>query len=445
MEATLRELGQDHLLEGLTPGQLESLLGQAAVLDQQLPGGLAAYVKSARALLEQSQKGINPLAGCVPSVPVGKKLTVDSPEFDEMEALGTAELAFTGFVLVAGGLGERLGYNGIKVALPQYIVEREMCFLELYLSHISSMQRARGQGRQLPVAIMTSDDTHALTLELLKENNNFGLPEGQITIMKQNKVPAMIDATGKFSGKNGVIDTKPHGHGDVHTLLHQHGCISAWARAGVRWVVFFQDTNGPIFRAVPAVLGVSAKLNLACNSVCVPRTPGEAVGGICRLARPDGSACTINVEYNQLDPLLRSTAEYSNGDTADASGFSPFPGNINCLVFALEPYEATLAASGGRVPEFVNPKYADSDKLKFKSPTRLECMMQDLPGTMSAEHSVGFTQLERWLCFSPVKNNLGSPCAGSCLLAHCACLAILPHTNCVILQYAGLTPIVCEC
>jgi UDP-sugar pyrophosphorylase len=28
------------------------------------------------------------------------------------------------------------------------------------------------------------------------------------------------------------------------------------------------------------------------------------------------------------------------------------------------------------VPEFVNPKYADAAKTKFKSPTRLECMMQ---------------------------------------------------------------------
>ena len=31
---------------------------------------------------------------------------------------------------------------------------------------------------------------------------------------------------------------------------------------------------------------------------------------------------------------------------------------------------------GGLVPEFVNPKYADAAKNKFKKPTRLECMMQ---------------------------------------------------------------------
>ena len=45
-------------------------------------------------------------------MPTGEKLNVDTPEFAEMEQLGTAEIGFCGFVLVAGGLGERLGYNG---------------------------------------------------------------------------------------------------------------------------------------------------------------------------------------------------------------------------------------------------------------------------------------------------------------------------------------------
>lgn len=36
----------------------------------------------------------------------------------------------------------------------------------------------------------------------------------------------------------------------------------------------------------------------------------------------------INVEYNQLDPLLRATIN-SEGDVNCETGFSPFPGNIN--------------------------------------------------------------------------------------------------------------------
>ena len=34
---------------------------------------------------------------------------------------------------------------------------------------------------------------------------------------------------------------------------------------------------------------------------------------------------TVNVEYNQLDPLLRATS-HPDGDVNDDTGFSPFPG-----------------------------------------------------------------------------------------------------------------------
>ncbi len=51
------------------------------------------------------------------------------------------------------------------------------------------------------------------------------------------------------------LQTKPHGHGDVHALLHSSGLAAGWAAAGVKWVCFFQDTNGLVFRALPAALG----------------------------------------------------------------------------------------------------------------------------------------------------------------------------------------------
>eukprot|EP00811_Abedinium_folium_P037301 NODE_9929_length_1390_cov_3.560570.p1 GENE.NODE_9929_length_1390_cov_3.560570~~NODE_9929_length_1390_cov_3.560570.p1 ORF type:complete len:303 (-),score=57.83 NODE_9929_length_1390_cov_3.560570:245-1153(-) len=65
-----------------------------------------------------------------------------------------------------------------------------------------------------------------------------------------------------------------------------------------------------------------------------------------------------------------------------------------------------LEATGGIVPEFVNPKWADSTKTKFKSATRLECMMQDFPRLCSPEDAIGFTLFARELCFTCVKNNI---------------------------------------
>jgi len=65
-----------------------------------------------------------------------------------------------------------------------------------------------------------------------------------------------------------------------------------------------------------------------------------------------------------------------------------------------------LARTGGAIPEFVNPKYADDAKTAFKKPTRLECMMQDYPKLLSSAAKVGFTVLERAAVreYSPVKN-----------------------------------------
>lgn len=86
-------------------------------------------------------------------------------------------------MLVAGGLGERLGYGGIKVSLPVNITT-DMCYLQLYCEQIKKLQNASnmlaGEDKVVPLVIMTSDDTHSATVELLEKNNNFGMREGQV-------------------------------------------------------------------------------------------------------------------------------------------------------------------------------------------------------------------------------------------------------------------------
>jgi UDP-sugar pyrophosphorylase len=76
-----------------------------------------------------------------------------------------------------GGLGERLGYDGIKVALPAEITSGK-CYLQIYCEHILALQArvqvATGQPVVLPLGIMTSDDTDKLTRKLLARHNYFG-------------------------------------------------------------------------------------------------------------------------------------------------------------------------------------------------------------------------------------------------------------------------------
>jgi len=120
----------------------------------------------------------------------------------------------------------------------------------------------------------------------------------------------LIDNTVRLAinDSTGLIQTKPHGHGDIHNLLFSSGVVEKWRDAGKEWMMFIQDTNAPALRVVTSVLGVSRSKNWEMNSVCVPRRPGEAMGAICRLVREDssGDETVLNVEYNQLDALLKA-------------------------------------------------------------------------------------------------------------------------------------------
>eukprot|EP01017_Pseudomicrothorax_dubius_P045185 TRINITY_DN7778_c0_g1_i3.p1 TRINITY_DN7778_c0_g1~~TRINITY_DN7778_c0_g1_i3.p1 ORF type:complete len:422 (+),score=149.67 TRINITY_DN7778_c0_g1_i3:49-1266(+) len=377
--ALLRSLDQNHIVTEIskrTEEERAQFATQIHQLNKSYPGGLENYYNKAKKLLADSAQDVNPYADYVPSVPKGESVDFRSPDFDALEKDGLAQIAHTAFVLVAGGLGERLGYNGIKIGIPIELATKT-CYLQYYIDYILAFQKKSNAPKPLPLAIMTSDDTHTLTEKLLVENSYFGMPKEQIYLMKQEKVPALLNNNAHFALRSDAfeIDTKPHGHGDVHTLLYMHKLAEKWNNDGFKWVVFFQDTNAIVFRCLPAFLGVSQRNNFEVNSLAIPRKPGEAVGALCKLTKKDGSrSLTVNVEYNQLDPLLKE----HGGEKTDEKGFSLYPGNINTLVFSLKEYVPILNETQGLVAEFINPKYADATKTAFKSPTRLECMMQDL-------------------------------------------------------------------
>ena len=100
-------------------------------------------------------------------------------------------------------------------------------------------------------------------------------------------MPALIDNDAQFSLENGklVLETKPHGHGDVHTLLHMSGLAKKWKEAGKKWINVFQDTNPFSLKSFPLLLGISQSHDFDFNTLAVPRKPGEAVGAITTLVQ----------------------------------------------------------------------------------------------------------------------------------------------------------------
>ena len=228
----LLELKQEHLFAEWEPPSINDalkheFLQQISLLNSTYPNGLKAYINRSIELLEASKTGANPLDGWSPSVPTGVVLNDPySESYIEYETKGKSILNNKiGFIIVAGGLGERLGYSGIKTALPCETTTNT-CYLELYISQILAFQNhyCKDKSKYLPFAIMVSDDTYTKTLELLQSNHYFGMQRDQITILKQEKVAALKSSDGKMALINPyAIDSKPHGHGDIHSLMYSTG------------------------------------------------------------------------------------------------------------------------------------------------------------------------------------------------------------------------------
>ena len=242
---------QRHLFEGWNDSdgadveKKQLFFAKIVELDAKYPGGLAAYCTRAGKLLAAAREGANPFEGCAPEVPSAActtYLSFASKEFMSREEIGIGHVSKCAFVLVAGGLGERLGYSGIKVSLPTELTTGTT-YLALYARHILSLQQRCGEdGAVCPLAIMTSMDTHDKTVALLEENDYFGLEKSQVTLMMQDKVAALEDdgTMPRIARKSTYeIQTKPHGHGDVHYLLHRTGLVDSWRAEGRKWVVFF--------------------------------------------------------------------------------------------------------------------------------------------------------------------------------------------------------------
>ncbi|SOV74416.1 UTP--glucose-1-phosphate uridylyltransferase, putative [Plasmodium sp. gorilla clade G3] len=379
------------------------------------------------------------------------------------EKIGLEHIDKISFILLAGGLGERLKHKDIKIKLFTNLIS-EQTYIEYYCNYIRSFEKyikkEKNKKVNIPFIIMLSDDTYEKTLIFFEEKNYFGLEKNQVHFLKQNKVFCFKDNQGHldftYEKNTFIISKKPHGHGDIHYLINKYNILDKLIKDGYKYLFFFQDTNALALKVLFVCLGVSIQKELHMNFLAVSRKPGEEIGALCTLNNNEKSM-TVNLEYNIFHSLLSS-----NGikELIEKDGFSLYPGNTSAILYEINKYNEILKKTNGNIPEYVNPKYMDNTRDHFKSPTRIESMMQDIAlhfyehknnktmkvspvildkisnvmeekvstviGDISTKNNntcdnkksnnmidinlygitnVGVTELDRCLCFSPVKNN----------------------------------------
>jgi UDP-N-acetylglucosamine/UDP-N-acetylgalactosamine diphosphorylase len=219
-------------------------------------------------------------------------------------ALAAGEVAV---VVVAGGSGTRLGFDGPKGTYPIGPVSAATLF-QIHAEKI--VARGRRHGKPIPLYVMTSPDNHEATARFFADHGNFGLEH--VRCFVQGRMPAVDRETGRvlLAAKDHVA-LSPDGHGGTLTALAQPGpdgapsCLDEMRARGVRTIFYFQVDNPLVDIADPAFLGLHRQEDAEMSfKVIEKQAPDEKLGVVVTV---DGTPRVI--EYSDLPPALAERRE----------------------------------------------------------------------------------------------------------------------------------------
>jgi UDP-N-acetylglucosamine/UDP-N-acetylgalactosamine diphosphorylase len=282
--------GQEHVLaywKKLSKSEQNALLEQVAAIE---PKNLAYCQKALKAGAEvpDSSKGKAPKV----AVLKGKKLA-------EAIVAGEKELRAgkVAALLVAGGQGSRLGYEGPKGCYSIGPITGAPLF---YFHARKILARTIRYGAAIPFYVMTSEANNAATVKCFEENDYFGLNPDDVFFFVQGMWPGM-DKDGKILlDAPGRVFMSPDGHGGLLAALKRSGALADMKQRGIKSVFFFQVDNPLVEIADPAFVGYHV-MNKSEYSLklCAKRDPYEKVGMPMQFGAA-GNASFRMVEYTEM-------------------------------------------------------------------------------------------------------------------------------------------------
>ena len=314
----------------------------------------------------------------------------------EYKAIGVQAIKDTkvAAVLLAGGMGTRLGVDGPKgaydigITKPLYIFEQQMKNL---------MEVVDECGVFVPLYIMTSDKNHDQTTSFWKEHGYFGYPEDMVKFFKQDMAPA-VDFNGKiYLEKKDTPALSPNGNGGWFASMKRAGLVDDLKAKGVEWLNIYAVDNVLQRIADPVFVGATIATGVNCGAkVICKNNPYEKVGVLCL----DGTQPDI-IEYYEL------TDEMANAKDEDGNLLYGFGAIMNYL-FRLSQLEEIV---GQRIPVHVVEKKIEcvfpdgvTRKPEKENGKKFETLVVDLIKPMG---SVLPFEVVREKEFAPIKNKTG--------------------------------------
>jgi UDP-N-acetylglucosamine/UDP-N-acetylgalactosamine diphosphorylase len=308
-------------------------------------------------------------------------------------------------VLVAGGQGTRLGFDGPKGDFPFAPVTGRTLFWH-HAAKVAAL-RARYGPSTLPWYIMTSPENDAATRASFAAAGWYGLDPVSVRFLVQGTMPAVDRVTGRILLADADhLALSPDGHGGLLHALVRGGHVQEMRSEGIRTIFTFQVDNPLVRIARPEFVGYHRGANAEMSSVVVrKRHAAERMGVVARNGKQ-----TLLVEYSDLPAAL---AEQCLPDGSLAF----WAGSIAVHCIELDLVER-IAANGGRLPfhravkavpylaedgSMVRPSEANA--VKFES-----FIFDGLP--LAA--ATATVEARRGEEFSPIKNAEGDDSPESC-------------------------------
>ncbi|MBR0197432.1 MAG: UDPGP type 1 family protein [Kiritimatiellae bacterium] len=268
-ETMLKKCAQDHVLafwSKLSKDEKAALLSQIETIDPK-------SVKRCAQTLQNGSETPDSSKGKAPKVALlkGKAL-------QEAVAVGEKELrqGKVAALLVAGGQGSRLGYDGPKGCYEIGPITNAPLF---YFHARKILARSLRYGKSIPFYIMTSEMNDAATKKCFEDFNYFGLPKEDVFFFTQGMWPGMSKDGKILLDAPGHIFMSPDGHGGLLAALKRSGALADMKKRGIKSVFFFQVDNPLVEIADPAFIGyhVNEKSEYSLK-LCAKRDPYEKVG-----------------------------------------------------------------------------------------------------------------------------------------------------------------------
>ena len=222
-------------------------------------------------------------------------------EFTE-EGIREIRAGKVGAVLLAGGMGTRLGHSGPK---GNYDIgkTRHLYIFECLISNLLEVTDVAEV--YIPLYIMTSEKNHDETVRFFEEENYFGYPPEMVHFFIQEMAPA-VDFSGKLLLEEpGRLATSPNGNGGWFLSLHGSGLLDDIHDRGIEWLNVFAVDNVLQRICDPAFIGATVLNGAQSGSKVVKKaSPDESVGVLCL---EDGKPSIV--EYYEMTEEMRTARD----------------------------------------------------------------------------------------------------------------------------------------